>query len=434
LRKNDPNGDFLITDANKDSFYATTNKDYIAHIAELSKEIYAAGEIDREEIQKKYDEKRQRLQLDIDLMNQKMNEYINLKEDIKAGGMSPANFMLVLRARFGSFITSDTDFSDVGNASKQSAALDKIRDIIAQQIDSANKSMDNMDIYYLYTQRLTVVNNHFKDYEVAKIFYRHGGSQFSGALLHNKTKNHLILVFPGTVTGADWGRNLQFIKHPGEFIPGQTLSLHSGFVNSYNEIRLQINTELNLWVEFYKKDLKNKGRVLEVTTTGHSKGAAMSTLAALDVAANLLPTHLGPKDGEFPWKVNNPNFASPRFAGTQTSKIVEEFLGKYNILRFVNYWDIVPSVVAEFTGSKHVGLGFVFNAGLFTDLTTSGPIVNWHSMGKYAELAPEEFEKSRKAGIEMSEVNAKMNALKKEVQEMKKQYGFKSNKGWFSAF
>jgi hypothetical protein len=67
-----------------------------------------------------------------------------------------------------------------------------------------------MDIYYLYTQQLPVMRNHFKDYEVAKVFYRHSGTQFSGALLYSKSKNHLILVFPGTVGRNDWLRNLHF--------------------------------------------------------------------------------------------------------------------------------------------------------------------------------------------------------------------------------
>jgi hypothetical protein len=185
-------------------------------------------------------------------------------------------------------------------------------------------------------------------------------------------------------------------------------------VNSYNEIRDQINGELNRWVALYKTDPSNKDRVLEITTTGHSKGAAMSTIAALEVAGNLLPTHLGPKNGEFPWKVNNPNFASPRFAGTETSKIVEDILGKYNILRFINYRDWVPVVVAEITGSKHVGIEFKFDFGSSIQFLAS------HNMDKYAELAPKAFEKARQAGKEMTEVNTKMLTLKKQVQDMKK--------------
>jgi hypothetical protein len=434
LQKNNSSGDYIIAPENKDSFYATTSKEFIKNIAELSKEIYAAGETKKEDILSKSIEKRNMLELDIGNLNIKRDDYIKLKERIKNENMPAADFMLILRQRFGSYLLEGADFSDLESPAKKIALLEKIQQRIDQQIDAANQSFDSLDMYYLYTQRLTVINNHFSDYLVTKILYRHNGEQFSGALLYSKPKNHLILAFTGTVTGSDWGRNLQFTKHPDEFIPGQTLSLHKGFVNSYNEIRDQINGSLSHWVEMYKSDPANKGRTLEITTTGHSKGAAMSTLAALDIAANLLPTHLGPKNSEFPWKVNNPNFASPRFAGTHSAKIIEDFLGKYNILRFVNYWDIVPSVVAEFTGSVHVGLGFVFNAGVFTDITVNGPIVNWHSMSKYAELAPEEFQKSRQEGIELVEINNKMNALKKEIDELEKKHNFKKNKSWLSAF
>lgn len=426
--------DFMMTPESKGSFYETTNKEFIAKIGELSKEIYAAGEMNKSEIEHKYEEKRRLMQIDIEHLHQKLREYINLREDVKTGAMSPSNFMLILRARFGNDLMGNSDLSDVDSTAKQMKTLDTIRDNIAFQIDTKQKALDNMDIYYAYVQGLRVISGYFSDYEVVKIFYRHNGEQFSGALLHSISKNHLILVFPGTVTMADWGRNLQFTKYSGSFVKGESLSLHTGFVKSYNEIREQINMELARWVDLYKADLNNKGKVLEVTTTGHSKGAAMSTIAALDVAANILPEHLGPKDGAYPWKVNNPNFASPRFAGTETSKVVEKYIGKHNILRFVNYWDIVPSVVAEFTGSKHVGIGFVFNTGLLKDFLNEGPVINWHSMSKYAELAPETFEINRNKGRELTELNTQMNALKTEISSLEQKHGFRQTKSWFSAF
>lgn len=432
LKKIDPDGDYIINDKNKDSFYATTTTEFIKEIAQLSKEIYGTGETDKEEIQKLYDEEKQKVELENDLLYKKINEYINFKEDVKSGTMSLSNFQLLVRARFGDY-AKNIDLSDISTRVKQTEALDAIANIITSRIDSNAKAIDNMDIYYLVVQRYPVVKyGYFKDYTVVKTFYRHNHTQFSGALLYSPAKNHLVLAFPGTVTGADWGRNISFTKHPGELIPNEELSLHKGFVKSYNEIKDQINGELNRWVDLYKNDPTNRGRILEVTATGHSKGAAMSTIAAIDIAANFLTTHLGPKNGEFPWKVNNPNFASPRFAGTRTSKLIEEkYLNKYDILRFVNYWDVVPSIVAEFTGSKHVGLGFVFNAGFFDDMIKDYPITNWHNMEKYAEYSHIQFNTCREAGKALGADILKLNKLKAEIQDLEKQHGF-HKKGWLS--
>ncbi|MDP3532360.1 MAG: hypothetical protein Q8S31_03625 [Alphaproteobacteria bacterium] len=432
LKKIDPNGDYIINDQNKNSFYATTSTEFIKEIGQLSKEIYGTGETDKHEIQKLYDEEKQKVELENDLLYKKINEYINFKEEVKSGVMSPSSFQLLVRARFGDY-ARNIDINDATTRAKQIEALDAVSNIITSRIDSNAKAIDNMDIYYLVVQRYPVVKyGYFKDYIVVKTFYRHEYTQFSGALLYSPSKNHLVLAFPGTVTGADWGRNLSFTKHPGELIPNEELSLHKGFVKSYNEIKDQINSELNRWVSLYINDPANKDRILEVTTTGHSKGAAMSTIAAIDIAANILTEHLGPKDGQFPWKVNNPNFASPRFAGTRTSKLIEEkYLSKYDILRFVNYWDVVPSVVAEFTGSKHVGVGFVFSTGFFEDMTKDYPIVNWHNMEKYAELSPIQFEKCREAGKTLATDILKLNKLKTEIQDLEKQHGF-HQKGWLS--
>jgi outer membrane receptor for ferric coprogen and ferric-rhodotorulic acid len=113
LQENDPEGDCIVNEANKDSFYAKTSIEFITHIAELSKEIYYTGETDKEEIQKKYDEKKQLTETELKLLLQKQYEYINLNEDIQKGAMSPDNFMLVVRARFGSFVTSNIDFNDL---------------------------------------------------------------------------------------------------------------------------------------------------------------------------------------------------------------------------------------------------------------------------------------------------------------------------------
>lgn len=435
LKKIDPNGDYIINDKNKNSFYATTTKEFIKEIAQLSKEIYGTGETEKEEIQKLYDEEKQKVELENDILYKKINEYINFKEDVKSGSMSPSNFQLLVRARFGDY-AKEVNLDDTSTRTKQIEALDAISNIITSRIDNNSKAIDNMDIYYLVVQRYPVVKyGYFKDYTVVKTFYRHDHSQFSGALLYSPSKNHLVLAFPGTVGLADWGRNIQFTKHAGELIPNEELSLHKGFVKSYNEIKDQINSELDRWVDLYVKDPANKGRLLEVTTTGHSKGAAMSTIAAIDISANILTKYLGPKNGQFPWKVNNPNFASPRFAGTKTSKLIEEkYLNKYDILRFVNYWDVVPSIVAEFTGSKHVGVGFVFNAGFFEDITSTGPVLNWHNMSKYADLSPDLFEKCREAGKVLGEDIIKLNKLKTEIQELEQKHSFLKSKGWLSAF
>lgn len=55
-------------------------------------------------------------------------------------------------------------------------------------------------------------------------------------------------------------------------------------------------------------------------------------------------------------KVYNISFSAPRFVDSKGAKIIEEKIGKGNIIRFWNARNLVPSIMLGSLNSKHVGI------------------------------------------------------------------------------
>ena len=145
----------------------------------------------------------------------------------------------------------------------------------------------------------------------------------------------VVIAFRGTQTTTEWitDADVGFTRFPFTPSAGYT---HAGFTGIYASARGQILPVLRRL---------SAGKRLYVT--GHSLGAALATLHALDAAVNLRFASLLMY-----------NFASPRVGDRQ-------FAARYNeavksSIRFVNTADIVPQLPPTATGYTHVNTPWTF--------------------------------------------------------------------------
>lgn len=162
----------------------------------------------------------------------------------------------------------------------------------------------------------------------------------------------VVIAFRGTQTTTEWitDADVSFTRFP--FVPGAGYT-HAGFTGIYASMRAQILTALRR---------VPTGRPLYIT--GHSLGAALATLHALDAAINL----------RFPSLLMY-NFASPRVGDRR-------FAGRYDEavktgIRFVNTADIVTTLPSTATGYAHVKRPWNFT-------TDTGTRAGNHALTTYA--------------------------------------------------
>lgn len=134
----------------------------------------------------------------------------------------------------------------------------------------------------------------------------------------------VFLVFRGTQPNdpTDIGTDADFVLRPWRDLPGEAL-VHSGFANALDSVWDQ---QIMPWLAAHK------GAKLWVT--GHSLGAALSTLAAALCPQAMLITFGSPR-------VGNPNFS--------------QAFQEQRVRRFVNCCDIVTMIPPNLIGYKHVG-------------------------------------------------------------------------------
>lgn len=149
-----------------------------------------------------------------------------------------------------------------------------------------------------------------------------------GYVLRAKEDGHGVLALRGTMSVQEWLNNFnyQFVPfHPGEPDYG---SIHNGFRDVYKGIRGRYR-EL---VDAFAPDTP-------LYFVGHSLGAAVSQIAALDIAL------------EFPERADHIQvyaFASPRTGDPTFAAAYDRTVG--TSYRIVNVCDIVPYILSEKLG------------------------------------------------------------------------------------
>ena len=141
----------------------------------------------------------------------------------------------------------------------------------------------------------------------------------------------VIVTFRGTDSKRNWINNFCFAKRSVPYDNTDTgIRVHEGFLRTYRSVRKKIH------------DLIPQG-ACRVIVTGHSLGAALAVLCAVDIQYN------------FPHKdVQAYLFGCPRVGNKAFSKSYNKRV--FKTLRIVNGNDIVTKVPPALFGFKHVGI------------------------------------------------------------------------------
>ncbi|XVF57451.1 hypothetical protein PTKIN_Ptkin06aG0206600 [Pterospermum kingtungense] len=170
-------------------------------------------------------------------------------------------------------------------------------------------------------------------------------------------RRDILVSWRGTITEAEWKDDAKIFQTSAKELFGtDRAQVHSGFYSIYTgtiQDSLYVKISARDQVRQAVQELVDKYQDEEVsiTVTGHSLGAALATLNAMDIAANGWNKPTGNPNKTF--MVTAFPCASPR-VGNSDFKGIFDRLKYLHLLRIVNSNDIVPKVPILFY--THVGV------------------------------------------------------------------------------
>ncbi|KAG5568103.1 hypothetical protein H5410_064880 [Solanum commersonii] len=188
-------------------------------------------------------------------------------------------------------------------------------------------------------------------------------------------RREILISWRGTVQTLDWVNDLDFfqVSAPEIFRGNTGPQIHRGWYSIYTSddprspfnntsVRDQVVEEVKRLVEEYKSEK------MSITITGHSMGAAVGTLNAIDIVVN------GFNKGCL---VTAILFASPRVGD---SSFVNAFskLENLRILRVTNCLDIIPNY--PLIDYSEIGVELAIDTIKSKYLKVPGDIRSWHSL------------------------------------------------------
>ncbi len=178
-----------------------------------------------------------------------------------------------------------------------------------------------------------------------------------------KSEQEVLVAFRGTQTAFEWLHDVEFFRTPFLYAPNAG-SVETGFADLYRSCTWGNASGAPRLADGLEAEASGKA----LSLTGHSLGAALTTLLALEMAA---------KPGEPPHVVT---FASP-LVGDKT------FAGKYDELtpdswRIANRPDVVTYLPPPFVGYTHVATEYPINS----DHLTRQSWACWHALQTYMHL------------------------------------------------
>lgn len=156
--------------------------------------------------------------------------------------------------------------------------------------------------------------------------------------------NHIVISFRGTKDLQNWITDLDGFEKaslslPFCDVPGHGAAIHIGFYIAYMSVQQQMLTALQSATQQYPS--------YPVVVTGHSLGAALAVLAALDIGCDAGPGRT-PRDHVAVYNYGSPRLGNPEFASTVIAT------PKVTLFRHTHWKDVIPHLPPdEILGYHH---------------------------------------------------------------------------------